>query len=141
VSDAEHKPFIPGWLDDAGLTAAQFRVFCHLSRRGNCYESLGAMSRCCHMRRPTIQAALKDLLNLTAIIKEKRTGQTSIYTLAPSPKQALGRNTPTQPKTGTRTQPKRGTTHLAQKRHYKGYPSKGSPIKGIPKAFSIDPTK
>lgn len=29
------KPFIPSWLDDAGLSHAEFRLYCHLCRRAD----------------------------------------------------------------------------------------------------------
>jgi hypothetical protein len=128
-ADRERVPFIPAWLDDSHLTATQFRVFCHIARRGNCWESLPTMAECCRMRRPTVQTALGELAKMNVITKEKRTGQTSIYRLTPSPKQALT----TQTERGTTPQPKRGTRDLAQKRHYKGSPTKVSPNKECPK--------
>lgn len=122
-------PFIPAWLDDAGLTTAEFRVVCRIARRGRCFESLTSMAQGCRMRRPTIQRAIKRLLASCIVVAEKRTGKTTVYCLAPSPKGALGLGE-TQPKTGTRSQPERGTTHPSQKEHYKVSPSEGAPLNG-----------
>jgi hypothetical protein len=84
------KPFIPSWLDDAELTATEFRVLCHVARRGKCTASLGSMSAICRLRRPTIQRALTSLLGRGAITKDQRVGRTCLYALAPSLKEALG---------------------------------------------------
>lgn len=156
MNEREYKPFIPAWLDNAGLTPSQFRVMCHISRRGLCWDSLDTMESVCKMRRRTIQIALKELLAMKRIHSASRVGQSSIYSLEPITKQALGSNG-THPKrgttggyeTGTGGQDERGTTHLLRNRHYKGNPSEGYPNKGKPnkgvsvflKSESIDPSK
>lgn len=124
-SPRQTNPFIPAWLDDAGLTAHQFRIFCRIARRGVCHESLKNMAKGCHMKRQTAQDALAALVEINAVVKEKRFGRTSIYTLAPDPKGVLGPTSGTRPERGTNTRPERGTRDLTRKGYYKGIPPKG----------------
>lgn len=71
------KPFIPSWLDDAGLTPAQFRVYCHIARRGACWESLPSFARCCKMDREGVQKAIRELES-KGWISKRRTGRTML---------------------------------------------------------------
>lgn len=76
---------VPAFLDDAGLTPAQFRVLARIARRagkdGTCFESLDSMAAGCKLRRATIQNALKDLEAGDWIIKESPPGKTCVYKL------------------------------------------------------------
>ena len=76
-------PFIPAALDDAGLTPAQFRVLCRISRRGICNEAVPNIAAGCGLCENTVWRALKDLLALQMIARESRHGQTSFYSVAP----------------------------------------------------------
>lgn len=84
ASSAKEIPplIIPAWLDDAELRPAVFRVLCRIARRGNCFESLESMATGCRIRRPTVQAALQELIMKDLIIYETRPGKTTIYRLA-----------------------------------------------------------
>jgi hypothetical protein len=60
------KPFIPAWLDDAGLTAAEFRVFCHLCRSadnksGIAWPSYERMVKITGLSSRTIRRAIEKL--------------------------------------------------------------------------------
>lgn len=59
------KPLIPSWLDDAGLTPAEFRVLSHLIRRANkngiAYPSYKSMSEIVGMSQATIRRAIEKL--------------------------------------------------------------------------------
>ncbi|MDF5717294.1 MAG: helix-turn-helix domain-containing protein [Rhizonema sp. NSF051] len=82
-------PFIPVWLDDYGLTPAEFRVYCHVVRRagknGLCWESVPRIAKACRLSRNLTMAALRVLTEVhRLLIKNKRVGETDEYTLAPS---------------------------------------------------------
>ncbi len=60
------KPFIPAWLDDYGLTHAEFRLYCHLCRRadnatGIAWPSYQSIQDSCGLSRKTVWRNLKDL--------------------------------------------------------------------------------
>ena len=74
-------PFIPNTLDDAGLTPGQFRVFCRISRRGICSESVPAMARGCRLDDDTVWKVLRSLIELGMVSKVARQGQPSLYTV------------------------------------------------------------
>lgn len=134
MSGGEKLPFIPRQMDDAGLTPAQFRIVCRVSRRGACSESVGNMAKGCRLDVKTVKNVLPFLVSRGVLAKEKRAGQTSIFRvispaqwrIEPSPK-----DTPAPKTTGgvkwSIPQPKRYPSHLAQKT-----PHKGSPLKAIP---------
>lgn len=78
-------PFIPAKLDDAELSPHEFRVFCHVSRRGDCTASIGHMSSTTGVSEPTLRGALKTLRHANMIATEKRPGTTNIQrTRSPS---------------------------------------------------------
>ena len=82
-------PFIPVWLDDYGLTPAEFRVYCHVVRRagknGICWESVPRIGKACRLSRNLTMAALHALTEVhRLLIRNKRVGETDEYTLAPS---------------------------------------------------------
>ncbi len=60
------KPFIPTWLDDAGLSQAEFRLYCHLCRRadnrtGIAWPDADSIAVACKMARNTVWASLRRL--------------------------------------------------------------------------------
>ncbi len=60
------RPFIPAWLDEAGLSQAEFRLYCHLCRRadnetGIAWPSYESIAASCHMARNTAWRTLKQL--------------------------------------------------------------------------------
>ena len=71
--------FIHAAVDDANLTPAQFRVLCHVGRRGECYEAVANMATHCRLHADTVRKALKELVQLGWLHRQRRTGTTSIY--------------------------------------------------------------
>lgn len=82
ISKEPPPVIIPAWLDDAGLRPAVFRVLCRIARRGECFESLDSIANGCRIRRPTVQAALLELIMKDLVVYEVRPGKTNIYRLA-----------------------------------------------------------
>jgi DNA-binding MarR family transcriptional regulator len=78
---------IPGWLDDAGLRPSVFRVYCRVQRRGDCFEGLENIAEACHLRRVTVQTALKELVRIGLITAEFRSGKQTIYRAVIDPPQ------------------------------------------------------
>ena len=79
---SEPTPFIPAKLDDADLTPHQFRVFCHVARRGECLASIRKMSDDTGVSEPTVRKALKTLRSASMIEREKRPGTTDKHRTA-----------------------------------------------------------
>jgi DNA-binding MarR family transcriptional regulator len=69
---------IPGWLDDYGLSPAQFRVLCRIIRRGECYESVEKMAKGCRMNKDTLRKAVKALVELGLVESEARVCDTNL---------------------------------------------------------------
>lgn len=68
------KPFIPSWLDEAGLSQPEFRIYCHLCRRadnatGTAWPSYGAMIETCGSSKMTIRRSLGVLEERGLIVK------------------------------------------------------------------------
>lgn len=141
----ENLPFIPRQMDDAGLTPAQFRIVCRVSRRGACSESVCNMAKGCRLDVKTVKIVLPFLVSCNVLSKEKRTGQTSIFRvkspdqwrIEPSPKDTPAQKT-TEGAKRTIPQPKRHPSHLAQKTPHKGSHNKAIPLRepaNTPKNF------
>ena len=79
--------FVHSALDDYGLTANEFRLAGHISRRGGnegeCYASIESMSAVCIMHPDTLRESLKRLISFNIISRRDRSGQTSIHKLNP----------------------------------------------------------
>lgn len=76
--------FIHSMVDDAGLTAAEFRVYCHLSRRasgGEAFPSVPSIQNHCGMSHRTVRAALRVLLGRGMIRRRDRMGTSCIFTI------------------------------------------------------------
>ncbi|MES2920092.1 MAG: helix-turn-helix domain-containing protein [Verrucomicrobiota bacterium] len=74
MSDDSKKSFIPAWLDDAGLSQAEFRVHSHLSRcadnrTGIAWPSYERIMATCRMSRATAAASLRSLVRKGLIEK------------------------------------------------------------------------
>jgi len=143
LSDPCLTALIPSMLDDAGLTAQEFRAYCHIARRGECFGSLDTMASHCRMNRDTLMAAIRELIERNMVVRESRPGATSVYRVAaisdwkqPGGKEGLAENRgqPLESSTGQR---KVGASHLEENRGHKGYPIEGSPLKGIPKGVVV----
>ncbi len=143
----DERPFIPRKMDDAGLTAAQFRILCRVSRRGECYESIANMARGCRLAIKTVKSVLPHLISRNMLSKQNRTGQTSVYRVQPAMEWRAepGPNDyPAQMATQVVKPPppqgKRHPAHPAQTVPHKGNPTKAIPIMGDPHGMeSCDP--
>ncbi|MBX3736023.1 MAG: helix-turn-helix domain-containing protein [Candidatus Didemnitutus sp.] len=88
-------PFIPPWLDDAGLSLRAFRVLVHLWRRrggkdeGRCYPSATSIARSCRISRPTVFGALKELEHAGLIVRKRSgaRGGNEYFLVAPTSKE------------------------------------------------------
>lgn len=125
--------FVPAWVDDAELTAAQFRVLCRIARRGDCIESVPNIAKGCHLHSDTVESVVRFLLSRGFITKEARPGRTSVLRVAlnPPPAAQPTRNeyppeTEGQVSDSGDTSPKRRATHPPETEG-----DEGSPLKGI----------
>ncbi|WP_414553325.1 helix-turn-helix domain-containing protein [Anabaena sp. CCY 0017] len=73
--------FIHSILDDAGLSPAEFRLICHIARRGVCYSTLAKIAEVTDMSVRTIQKTLKSLVEQGLVLKETKPGRPDIYRL------------------------------------------------------------
>jgi hypothetical protein len=104
-SDKSRLPvFIHAALDERGLSASEFRVFCHVARRagnGVCFASVPNMAAVCQLHPQTIRDALKNLTNLSMIGVTHRPGQSSEYKIIPESEwQPYRKEYPTEKDTG-----------------------------------------
>lgn len=126
-------PFIPAFLDEAGLPANQFRVLAHIWRRGKTYSNAATIAAICRLRRHTVFNVLSALEERGLIRRQSRQGQTTL--IEPVPFGATGgKGNPSrseiQEVSRLRLQdPSRLRTH------------KGNPIKGIPLRKSLKVSK
>jgi len=81
--DQSHNPFIPSKLDEAGLPANQFRVLCHLWRRGETYSNAATIAKVCRLKRDTVFGILSDLEKSGFILRKPRPGQTTLIEPVP----------------------------------------------------------
>jgi len=79
--------FVHSALDDAGLTATQFRVYCHIARRtgglmGTFYESAPRCAAHCGVNVKTLRTAIADLLERHLIeLVNYQNGHTKVFRL------------------------------------------------------------
>lgn len=84
---SDHLPlFVHSKVDEAGLTASQFRVLAHLRRRGDnltgrCDPSIPEIARVCRMAEKTVKGALKELEGNDVVRAEKRSGRTKTFSI------------------------------------------------------------
>ena len=128
--------FVHSSLDDAGLSPAEFRIFCHLSRRagmGSAYPAVETIAKVCRMNTKTVRRSLKRLVDMRMIIRRYRPSQTALYTLTkPSwwlpanlqPELALAAD-PSQNEPGLPSQNEPGLPSQNE-------PGEGNPLKVIP---------
>jgi Helix-turn-helix domain len=145
VQTVASRIFVHSSLDDLGLSATEFRVFCHLARRGAkdeyCRPGHESIAKICKLEIKTVRKALASLEQLGMIRVESRPGETNVYVLMPpdawqsdditSPRSTTPSNRHPGWKTGRQVgcQLGRGGTQSAP---YEGYPSEAIP-KGNPK--------
>lgn len=76
--------FIHSSLDDAGLTANEFRVLGHLSRRagkGDAYPKIESIAKVCRIHEDTVRKCIKVLVQRRMIELQERPGRTNLYVL------------------------------------------------------------
>lgn len=81
--DLLHNPFIPSELDEAGLAPSQFRVLCHLWRRGETFSNAATIAKVCRLKRNTVFQVLTDLEKAGFIRRKSRPGQTTLIEPVP----------------------------------------------------------
>lgn len=77
--------FVHSSVDNFGLTSAQFRVLCHVSRREDCFGTIPNIANTCRLNKDTVKTTLKFLTEHGIISKEKRPGTTNVYRVNPFP--------------------------------------------------------
>lgn len=84
---SDHTAFIPSALDDMGLRAGPFRVFCHLCRRagitGRAWPSAQSIAAVCRMDPDTVWKHLGELELKGMIQRESRAGTSSVFIVMP----------------------------------------------------------
>lgn len=77
--------FIPSYLDDYGLTAAEFRLYAHMGRRagsGKCWESIPNMAKHCAIAEKVVRRDLRILVEFGMVaIAEEKPGYATQYVL------------------------------------------------------------
>jgi hypothetical protein len=80
------KPFIPSWLNQAGLSQAEFRVYCCLCSRADnatriAYPSAESIAKDCQMAKNTVWKAIKSLESNRRLIERigKKFGSSTRY--------------------------------------------------------------
>ena len=76
--------FIHSALDQAELDVYEFRLLCHIARRGTCFASLSTTANICKMSVRKAQSTIKSLLKKELIVEKRRDGRTNVYRLAPN---------------------------------------------------------
>ena len=120
---------IPSFLDDFGLTPAQFRIYGRIARRvgkgGYCSESAQNMAIHCRMNLKTVRSAIKFLESHQLILVERRPGKSPHIALTHSSKWISTSNRP-QPKTGIpKTDPTQNESEGVPKMSWGGDPKTG----------------
>lgn len=124
------KPFIPAELDDAGLPANQFRVLCHLLRRGETFSNAATIGKICRLKRDTVFEILAELEKAGFIRRTSRPGKTTL--IEPAPVWGTGINS-NPPRFGGQDPPRSGGQDPPR---FGGH--KGNTIKAIPLRQSQD---
>lgn len=78
--------FCPSDLDDAGLTPAEFRIYCHLARRagsGVAFCGIRSMAEVCQLNKDTVLASIEILEHRRMITVKRTPGSNSHYRLTP----------------------------------------------------------
>jgi hypothetical protein len=78
--------FIHSRLDDYGLSPAEFRVYCHMARRGGrdyAFPAINKIARVCRLHPQTVRQALHFLVKQGLLIRQERPGRTTLYRITP----------------------------------------------------------
>ncbi|HEV2696138.1 MAG TPA: hypothetical protein VG347_24835 [Verrucomicrobiae bacterium] len=131
--------FIHSSLDEAGLSHAEFRVYCHVNRRagrhGVCDSALANIAAHCGYCDEVARCALKHLTGLNMLLMKYIPGVGTEYRLT-APREwkldarpPLGKN-PRGVRKSQGTPPRKSYHYPSEKVVPKGIPFKGSPMKG-----------
>lgn len=139
------QPFIPAKLDDAGLTTAQFRIFCHITRVGDCWQSVQTIAETCKIHPDTVWPAIAELIRRRMLSRIQRPGKTSmlkplpVSSWTPTGKRGAPENEG-HPSVSSGPTGKRGVTTHWKRRGRKVIPLKVIPIReGLaPKSRAVD---
>jgi hypothetical protein len=105
VQTVASKIFVHSSLDDLGLSATEFRVFCHLARRGAkdeyCRPGHESIAKICKLEIKTVRKALASLEQRGLIRVESRPGETNVYVLMPPDAWRSDENATPNPSTPT----------------------------------------
>jgi hypothetical protein len=74
-------PFIPAWLDDAGLTPQEMRLVVRVARRGTCWESVTNIAQGCRLDRKTVKTVVRNLVHRGLLRRVDRVGLSSVLSL------------------------------------------------------------
>ena len=134
--------FVHSCLDDYGLPASVFRVYCHLARRassGAAFPAVASIARVCRLHPQTVRQALRVLVQHRFITRESRPGTTPIYRLTSSaqwqpPTNITGNHSEsdTSPSVSESTPKKQIQSHPSEKDAVEGNPFEGDPMKDNP---------
>jgi DNA-binding transcriptional ArsR family regulator len=130
--------FVHSRLDDYGLPASVFRVYCHLARRagsGAAFPAVASIARICRLHPQTVRQALRVLVQHRLITREPRPGTTPLYRLTPAAQWQPPTNINGNPSESDAPPPVSESTPTKQ---IKGHPSEkdaveGNPVEGDPK--------
>lgn len=76
--------FVHSTLDDAGLSANEFRVYAHIARRagnGTAFPAVASIAEVCRIHKDTVWAVLRSLEERGMVVRIARTGAANIYRL------------------------------------------------------------
>ncbi len=124
--EQSHNPFVPSELDDAGLKPAQFRVLCHLWRRGETFSNTATIAKVCRLKRNTVFEVLSDLEKAGLIRRTSRPGQTTL--IQPVPFGDTGRKANPSP-SGIQGVTRLGIRDPSRLGIHKGNPTKATPLR------------
>lgn len=136
--------FIHAALDDAGLSLAAFRLYCHLSRRAGrsgIYPAVKSMAATCRINEDTVWRALSELEARGMLERKPRPGRSTEIILQPP---STWRKTGGTGKEGAPPEfrhhpPEKEGHHPPEKEGHEVYPSKGNPSEGNPILLDVPP--
>lgn len=128
------KPFIPSWLDEAGLSATEFRVLCNLWRRAEretltCFPSAANIMETCRVAENTLWKVLRSLERKGFLSRTKGRHNSNTYTLVELVVDSAVRSNTTRdgsvpPQTAREVPPQKTTCPSPQKERHEVSPPK-----------------
>ena len=71
--------FIHSIVDEAGLKPSEFRVLCHVARRGECFATVATTAEKCRLHPDTVRKSFRKLRKMNWLVAFERTGRTTVY--------------------------------------------------------------